>query len=221
MAIGLKDKLRPRFLRFAASSLISTAVDQGLAFVLFHCLDGALFGADYLRIFIATLVARACSVTVNYVINQKRVFAEGAGRSSVVPAAALSAEDADEAAGIDFDDIIEGPDDAVRNRAVEVRPMRESLPRFLLLAVAMLLLSSVGVFAAHVALGVNESVAKLAVDFLLFFVNYYAQRAWVFARRERRGDRRLARLRMRISKARTRRRVRKGRGARARLRGRR
>lgn len=217
MAIGLKDKLRPRFLRFAASSLISTAVDQGLAFVLFHCLDGALFGADYLRIFIATLVARACSVTVNYVINQKRVFAEGAGRSS----AALSAEDADEAAGIDFDDIIEGPDDAVRNRAVEVRPMRESLPRFLLLAVAMLLLSSVGVFAAHVALGVNESVAKLAVDFLLFFVNYYAQRAWVFARRERRGDRRLARLRMRVSKARTRRRVRKGRGARARLRGRR
>lgn len=57
---------------------------------------------------------------------------------------------------------------------------RESLPQFLLLAAIILAMSSTGVFWAHTHLGVEEWQAKLVVDFLLFFLNYFAQRKWVF-----------------------------------------
>lgn len=57
---------------------------------------------------------------------------------------------------------------------------RESLPQFLMLAVIILALSTVGVFWAHTYLGVEEWQAKFVVDFLLFFLNYFAQRKWVF-----------------------------------------
>lgn len=57
---------------------------------------------------------------------------------------------------------------------------RESFPRFLALAAVILGLSTLGVFWAHTLLGVEEWQAKLVVDFLLFFLNYYVQRKWVF-----------------------------------------
>lgn len=57
---------------------------------------------------------------------------------------------------------------------------RESLPQFLLLAAGILGLSSLGVFLANTYLGVEEWQAKFVVDFLLFFLNYYVQRKWVF-----------------------------------------
>ena len=114
---------------------------------------------------------------------------EGVG----VVAAAAAEEDVsqgeDDEAGIDFDDIVEGPDDEVRLGQVEVRPMRESLPRFIVLAAFVLFLSSVGVYIGHVILGFNESASKIVCDMLLFFVNYYFQRTWVFARRKRKAHR--------------------------------
>jgi len=57
---------------------------------------------------------------------------------------------------------------------------RESLPKFIALAAVVLTLSSIGVFCAHEYLGVEEWQAKLVVDFVLFFFNYYGQRKWVF-----------------------------------------
>lgn len=201
---GLTQRLRgmlgERFTRFVGSSLISTALDQVLAFLLFGWLRGVFVSADFLRIFTATLVARVCSVALNYAINTKRVFNDDKADHAKIEeahAAQLAGSDEvedveldeDDEAGIDFDDIVEGPDDEVRLGQVEVRPMRESLPRFIALAAFVLFLSSVGVYIGHVILGFNESASKIVCDMLLFFVNYYFQRTWVFARRKRKSHR--------------------------------
>ncbi|MDD6565452.1 MAG: hypothetical protein PUF11_01515 [Parafannyhessea umbonata] len=196
----LRGMLGERFTRFVGSSLISTALDQILAFLLFGWLRGVFVSSDFLRIFTATLVARVCSVALNYAINMKRVFNDDkADHAKIEEAHAAQLAGADEVedveldeddeAGIDFDDIMEGPDDEVRLGQVEVRPMRESLPRFIALAAFVLFLSSVGVYIGHVILGFNESASKIVCDMLLFFVNYYFQRTWVFARRKRKAHR--------------------------------
>ena len=196
----LRGMLGERFTRFVGSSLISTALDQILAFLLFGWLRGVFVSSDFLRIFTATLVARVCSVALNYAINMKRVFNDDkADHAKIEEAHAAQLAGADEVedveldeddeAGIDFDDIVEGPDDEVRLGQVEVRPMRESLPRFIVLAAFVLFLSSVGVYIGHVILGFNESASKIVCDMLLFFVNYYFQRTWVFARRKRKAHR--------------------------------
>lgn len=159
-----------RFARFAASSLVSAAVDQAMAFVLFGSLEALMGDDSYLRVLIATLVARVCAVTLNYLINQRFVFV-GEPRSGVV---AGSDERGDAGSGgVAGEDSVEG---------VALRSRKESLPRFLALASAIMLLSSICVYAAHVYLDVDESAAKLVVDFLLFFVNYAIQRSWVFVR---------------------------------------
>lgn len=196
----LRGMLGERFTRFVGSSLISTALDQILAFLLFGWLRGVFVSSDFLRIFTATLVARVCSVALNYAINMKRVFNDDkADHAKIEEAHAAQLAGADEVedveldeddeAGIDFDDIVEGPDDEVRLGQVEVRPMRESLPRFIALAAFVLFLSSVGVYIGHVILGFNESASKIVCDMLLFFVNYYFQRTWAFARRKRKAHR--------------------------------
>ena len=196
----LRGMLGERFTRFVGSSLISTALDQILAFLLFGWLRGVFVSSDFLRIFTATLVARVCSVALNYAINMRRVFNDDkADHAKIEEAHAAQLAGADEVedveldeddeAGIDFDDIVEGPDDEVRLGQVEVRPMRESLPRFIALAAFVLFLSSVGVYIGHVILGFNESASKIVCDMLLFFVNYYFQRTWVFARRKRKAHR--------------------------------
>ena len=207
----LRGMLGERFTRFVGSSLISTALDQILAFLLFGWLRGVFVSSDFLRIFTATLVARVCSVALNYAINMKRVFNDDkADHAKIEEAHAAQLAGADEVedveldeddeAGIDFDDIVEGPDDEVRLGQVEVRPMRESLPRFIALAAFVLFLSSVGVYIGHVILGFNESASKIVCDMLLFFVNYYFQRTWVFARRTRKAHRVRVRRRHRREK---------------------
>ena len=211
LAQRLRGMLGERFTRFVGSSLISTALDQILAFLLFGWLRGVFVSSDFLRIFTATLVARVCSVALNYAINMKRVFNDDkADHAKIEEAHAAQLAGADEVedveldeddeAGIDFDDSVEGPDDEVRLGQVEVRPMRESLPRFIALAAFVLFLSSVGVYIGHVILGFNESASKIVCDMLLFFVNYYFQRTWVFARRKRKAHRVRVRRRHRREK---------------------
>ena len=60
-------------------------------------------------------------------------------------------------------------------------PRRESIPRFLAVASLVLALSTVGVYLLHAHLGLQESLAKIAMDSLLFFLNYYLQQNWVFS----------------------------------------
>ncbi|MCH3967305.1 MAG: GtrA family protein [Atopobiaceae bacterium] len=131
-----------RFLRFAASSITCTAVDQGLAWLLFAVLQPLMPGMDYQRILIGTYVARAASITINYNLNRHLVFDRSGGR-------------------------------------------RHAAARYLALAALVALLSSLGVYLCSTGLGMDERVAKLLVDFCLFFLNYNVQRTWVFGRDER------------------------------------
>ncbi len=62
------------FFRFFCSSVLSTAVDLGLAFFLFDRLRSELWGKDFLRISAATAIARFVSVCLNYTLNSKFVF---------------------------------------------------------------------------------------------------------------------------------------------------
>ena len=128
-----------RFLRFSLSSLSATAIDQGVAWALFYVLRYVFPQSDFLRIFVATLVARVISVGYNFTINQRHVFA-----------------------GQDW---------------------HKTLPRFVVLAICIMLASTTGVYLAHDRLGADERIAKLVVDFCLFFVNFTVQRLWVFRKR--------------------------------------
>jgi hypothetical protein len=51
------------------------------------------------------------------------------------------------------------------------------------LAACVALLSSVGVYLCRTYLAADERLAKLVVDFCLFFLNYNVQRTWVFGGR--------------------------------------
>ncbi len=138
---------RARFALFACSSLVSTGVDQLVAGILFSLLRETFGEADFLRILLASIMARCVSMAVNYAINRRMVF---------------------------------GKDQ-------EVAPCkRESLPRYVLLEAAILSLSSMGVWIAHIGFGILEWQAKPVVDLALFFLNYTGQRKWVFADREAR-----------------------------------
>ena len=134
---------KPSFLRFAASSLACTTVDQLLAWLLFRVLRGPFAGAGFARILVSTIIARIASLTLNYVLNRRLVFSP-------------------------------------QNEQGRRPRKRESLPKFVALAAVILTLSSIGVFYAHETFGIEEWQAKLVVDFLLFFLNYYGQQKWVF-----------------------------------------
>lgn len=130
-----------QFVRFCLSSLSATAIDQGVAWILFYVLEFVFPELDFIRILVSTFVARALSVAFNFAVNQKRVFA-----------------------GHDW---------------------HCTLPRFLMLAAFIMLCSTTGVYLAHTRLGADERIAKLVVDFCLFFVNFTVQRLWVFRDRDR------------------------------------
>ena len=74
------EKIGPlrRFLRFTGSSLICTAVDQVLAGVLFLLLRRPMHGTGFLRILVASVIARIVSQTLNYALNHRLVFASSA-----------------------------------------------------------------------------------------------------------------------------------------------
>lgn len=62
------------FLRFISSSVASSVVDLGIAWFLIDFLRPILGQQDYLRILLATVIARIISIVVNYVLNRHFVF---------------------------------------------------------------------------------------------------------------------------------------------------
>ncbi|MDN4601517.1 bifunctional glycosyltransferase family 2/GtrA family protein [Paenibacillus sp. F6_3S_P_1C] len=62
------------FLRFISSSVVSSVVDLGIAWFLIDFLRPILGQQDYLRILLATVIARVISIVVNYVLNRHFVF---------------------------------------------------------------------------------------------------------------------------------------------------
>lgn len=67
-----------------------------------------------------------------------------------------------------------------QKRVFKGHDWHRTLPKFLVLAALIMLASTTGVYLAHTCLGADERVAKLVVDFCLFFVNFTVQRLWVF-----------------------------------------
>ncbi len=61
-----------------------------------------------------------------------------------------------------------------------VKKAKGAVWRYIVLCVGVMLASGVAVGFLKEHTGINSTVIKMAVDFLLFFVNYRIQKAWVF-----------------------------------------
>ncbi|MHA0856964.1 GtrA family protein [Paenibacillus sp. CMAA1364] len=129
------------FFRFISSSVASAVVDLGIAWLLIDLLRPILGQQDYLRILLATVIARVISIVVNYLLNKYFVFRKEGSQGS--------------------------------------------LWRYLTLCTFVILLSSTGVYLAHTVFFVDEKIAKLGCDGLLFLLSFQIQRRWVFAVRRR------------------------------------
>ena len=62
----------------------------------------------------------------------------------------------------------------------DIKKSRGAVGRYIVLCVGVMIVSGVCVSVLHALTGVNSTVIKMVVDFLLFFVNYRVQKAWVF-----------------------------------------
>ena len=134
------------FFKFMSASVICMLVDVGLFSLLKHWdfLAKLELNTPWLRamsqsvepVLLATVIARLCSATLNFLLNKNLVF--------------------------------------------RIKESKGAVGRYIVLCAAVMLASGVAVSALHALTGVNSTVIKLFVDFLLFFVNYRIQRAWVF-----------------------------------------
>lgn len=71
------------FARFMSSSVASAVVDIGIAWLLIDALRPLLGQQDYLRILLATAIARVVSIFVNYLLNKHFVFRQEDSRGSL------------------------------------------------------------------------------------------------------------------------------------------
>ena len=126
-------------LKFVASSMISSALDLGVFWILNATVGSAHFGAQF--ILIDTVIARIISSLVNFTINKKAVFANGGD-------------------------------------------VKSTLLRYYTLAVPQMLISGGSVKLISYALSASaswqETLIKLPVDIILFFISYRIQQNWVF-----------------------------------------
>ncbi|MCM3128618.1 glycosyltransferase [Paenibacillus provencensis] len=129
------------FMRFITSSITSAVVDLGIAWLLIELLRPVMGEQDYLRILLATVIARMMSITVNYLLNRHFVFSKENSQGS--------------------------------------------LWRYLTLCGFVILLSSTGVYLFHTVLFLDEKIAKLFCDAILFLLSFQMQRRWVFAVRRK------------------------------------
>lgn len=129
------------FVRFGFSSIASSVVDLGIAWLLIDLLQHILGGQDFIRILLATVIARVISIMVNYLLNKHLVFHN--------------------------------------------KNSQGSLWRYLTLCAIVILLSSTGVYLLHTILLINEKIAKLICDAVLFLLSFQVQRRWVFAARRK------------------------------------
>lgn len=73
-SIRIMSILFNNFLKFIISSIFSAAVDLGIAWFLLDSFRPILGQQEYLRILLATVIARVISVVVNYLLNKHFVF---------------------------------------------------------------------------------------------------------------------------------------------------
>jgi len=76
----IKDSIRiykvifANFFKFISSSVVSTGIDMGVAYLLLYILSKMGVAPTWVRIFISTAVARLISATTNFLLNKKFVF---------------------------------------------------------------------------------------------------------------------------------------------------
>ena len=138
------------FFKFMGASLACTLVDVALFTLLKHWgfLAELELNTPWLRalsrsvepVLLATVIARVCSASLNFLINKNMVF--------------------------------------------KIKESKGAVLRYIVLCIGVMLLSGMSVSALHALLGVNSTVIKMVVDFLLFFVNYRVQRTWVFPQKD-------------------------------------
>lgn len=133
--------LLSNFILFSLSSLASGVIDIGL-FWLFLDLLSLTPARDFVRILLATSMARVVSIGVNYLLNRFLVFREA------------------QAGG-------------------------RSLKLYLLLSLAIMLLSAMGVYGLQALLHIDEKVGKIICDCLLFVLSYWVQQRWIFKARRK------------------------------------
>lgn len=71
------------FMQFIFSSIAGAVVDLGIAWLLIDLLRPMLGQQDYLRILLATVIARIISIMVNYLLNKHFVFRQEDSRGSL------------------------------------------------------------------------------------------------------------------------------------------
>lgn len=146
----LRDSLKimtsslSNFARFLASSLASSLVDLGIAWFLLDFLRPFL-PREYLRILVATVIARGISMGVNYLLNRHFVFQDKKADT-------------------------------------------QTLIRYLILSVLLIILSTTGVYGLYKATGINEKTGKLICDAVLFLLSYKVQQRWVFRKGDKNHD---------------------------------
>ena len=62
-----------------------------------------------------------------------------------------------------------------------IKQCKGAVWRYIMLCVAVMLISGIVVSALHAITGINSSAIKIVVDLILFVLNYRIQRSWVFA----------------------------------------
>ena len=68
-----------------------------------------------------------------------------------------------------------------RDAVFNIKKCKGAAWRYILLCVAVMLVSGICVSALHDLTGIESSVIKIVIDLLLFFINYRIQKSWVFA----------------------------------------
>lgn len=80
-ALRILKVLISNFMLFFSSSALSALVDLSLAWLLLFILKNQLIDFDFLRIAVATVLARIVSIEVNYLLNKKYVFKNSENKS--------------------------------------------------------------------------------------------------------------------------------------------
>lgn len=127
--------------RFIVSSLGCTVLDLMLAFCFFDLLEHYSNLSQFMVIASSTVIARICSMFLNFKINKDIVFQKNGDT-------------------------------------------RQTFIKYISLAIIIMALSSLGVYGMNDVLHINNKIAKMIVDTLLFLLSYSVQRDWVFKKGE-------------------------------------
>ena len=132
------------FIKYMISAGISFILDLGL-FTLFNILLKTNLSSK--SILVATILARAISSFINYLLNRNRVFKQNEK-------------------GID----------------------KITLIKYYLLVVIQMCVSAISVYLLFNLTNINETLIKIPVEIILFMINYFVQKHFIFYNKKERQN---------------------------------